>query len=138
MHLQSISGAWEVEKKYHYLIYELKQAHYSSVSLLSPTSCTSECHETWEMQREVRTLSKGRTGVGNTRATAPCGKTQNQSNIIMTNFRRKKKEVVFTYICIYIHIFVYTNMHFSGKEDPGVLLRSHFKYYGKEDRQYPN
>lgn len=111
MHLQSISGAWEVEKKYHYLKYELKQTHYSSVSLLFPTSCTSECHETWEMQREVRTLSKGRTGVGNTRATAPCGKTQNQSNIIMTNFRRKKRSFfyihmyLYTYFCIYKYTF---------------------------------
>ena len=146
MHLQGPSACfwdpWEVGKKCHYLTPGSKQARCSNVSLLSPTSRTSASNVTQEVQPDVGTLSKGRTAVGNSWATTPCGKTEHQNIItilwLISGGGKKGALInmcVFIYIFLYveIYIFAYWNIHFWGKENPRVLLRSHFTYYRRED-----
>lgn len=129
-----IPSAWEVEEKPH-LQDVNKCKHTVQVSLLSLVSGTSQCHETQQRQPEGRTLFKGGTGVRSTWATT-YGKTQIQSSsiIILWLISGGKKEL---FLYLHMSIYIYTNKHFWGKEDPGVLLRPHFKYCWREDRHYP-
>lgn len=95
-------SAWEVEEKHQFQYLNKASALFKCV-LLSLMSGTSQCHETQQMQPEVRTLFKGKTGVGNTSATAR-GKTQIRSIIIIILWLISggQKEVLF--IQVYVHI----------------------------------